>query len=407
MQTLSRNSRNHRDNRNGTIKLDNVRAAKEAGLVYVSDESPGIHRRKSGGGFTYVDENGKTITNKATLARIQHLAIPPAWHDVWICPSERGHIQAVGRDDRGRKQYRYHEKWREVRDQDKYGHMIAFARALPKIRRAVARDLRRKGLPREKVLAAVVRFMETTLIRVGNDEYAKNNHSFGLTTLRDRHAKIARGKVKLEFRGKSGVEHEFEVQDPRLAQIAKACQDLPGQELFQYLDADGKVCDIGSGDVNEYLRQVSGSDFTAKDFRTWAGTVLAAGALAELKTFDSQAQAKRNVVKAVEAVAAKLGNTKAVCRKCYIHPEIFDAYLDGQLVMNLAKRAAGMAKSRSKLGPEEAAVLALLRRRLAAAKKTRAAQPKTLRQALQRSLKLVQPPAATSTASDVRRRRAS
>jgi DNA topoisomerase-1 len=349
--------------RNSTIHLNNVRAAKEAGLVYVSDDGPGIHRKKSGNGFSYVDEKGKAVIDRETLSRIRHLAIPPAWRDVWIAPSERGHIQSVGRDDRRRKQYRYHEKWREVRDEDKYGRMLTFAEALPKIRRAVARDLRRKGLPRVKVLAAVVKFMEATLIRVGNDEYAKNNHSFGLTTLQDCHARIARGKVKLEFRGKSGVEHEFKVEDPRLAKIAKQCQDLPGQELFQYLDETGKVCDIGSADVNDYLRQISGADFTAKDFRTWAGTVLAAQALAELREFDSQAQAKRNIVKAVESVAAKLGNTKAVCRKCYIHPEVLGAYMDGQLVENLARRAAATGESIGKLRPEESAVLALLRRR--------------------------------------------
>jgi DNA topoisomerase-1 len=362
---------------------ENVRAAKEAGLVYVSDESPGIRRRKSGQGFSYVDDKGRTIADRHMLNRIRHLAIPPAWHDVWIAPSDRGHIQAVGRDDRGRKQYRYHEKWREVRDENKYGHMLAFAKALPRIRRAVARDLRRTGLPREKVLAAVVRFMETTLIRVGNDEYAKNNRSFGLTTLQDRHARIARGRVKLEFRGKSGVEHEFEVAAPRLAKIAKQCQDLPGQELFQYVDDSGKVCDIGSTDLNEYLGTISGDDFTAKDFRTWAGTVLAAQALAELKTFDSQVQAKRNVLRAVESVAAKLGNTKAVCRKCYIHPEVFNAYLDGQLIDNLEKRAAAM----SLLRPEEAAVLALLRRRMAVERKARPARPKTVHEALRRSLR--------------------
>jgi DNA topoisomerase-1 len=296
-------------------------------------------------------------------------------------------------------------RWREVRDENKYGRMTAFAKALPKIRRAVARDLRRKGLPREKVLAAVVKLMEATLIRVGNDEYAKNNRSFGLTTLQDRHARIARGKVKLEFRGKSGVEHEFEVEDPRLARIAKQCQDLPGQELFQYVDEAGKVCDIGSADVNDYLRQVSGEDFTAKDFRTWAGTVLAAQALAELQSFDSQAQAKRNIVKAVESVAAKLGNTKAVCRKCYIHPEVFNAYLDGELIKNLAKRAEGMVKSIARLRPEEASVLALLRRRLAAAGRKRAAEPKTVREALARSLKLIQ--SGTSRNGQAQRRRAS
>ena len=393
-----------------TINLDNVRAAKEAGLVYVTDDSPGIHRRRNGKGFVYVDDKGKTITDDETLIRIRHLAIPPAYKDVWICANPRGHIQAVGRDDRGRKQYRYHEKWREVRDDNKYGRMIQFAKALPKIRQIVARHLKLPGLPREKVLAAVVKFMETTLIRVGNDEYAKNNHSFGLTTLQDRHAKISRGKVHLEFRGKSGVEHEFDVEDPRLAQIAKQCQDLPGQELFQYLDENGKVCDIGSSDVNDYLREISGEDFTAKDFRTWAGTVLAAAALKELEKFDAKAQAKKNIVRAVEVVAAKLGNTKAVCRKCYIHPEILNAYMDGQLIENLAKKAEKLQRSAgTKLRSEEAAVLALLKKRLKVVRSGKSAEarraadaPKTVREALQRSLKLV-----ASDPSSHRRRKAS
>jgi DNA topoisomerase-1 len=373
-----------------TIKLDNVRAAKEAGLVYVSDDSPGITRKKSGKSFQYFNAAGKQIRDRQTLDRIRMLAIPPAYRDVWICANPRGHIQAVGRDDRGRKQYRYHEKWREVRDENKYGRMIAFAKTLPKIRQTVAKHLRLHGLPREKVLGAVVKFMETTLIRVGNDEYAKSNQSFGLTTLQDRHARIGRGKIKLEFRGKSGVEHEFEVEDARLAQIAKQCQDLPGQELFQYVDENGKVCDIGSADVNDYLRRITGQDFTAKDFRTWAGTVLAATALQELQSFDSHTQAKKNVVKAVETVAAKLGNTKAVCRKCYIHPEILSAYLEGALVDTLVRRAAKMAQSMARLRPEEAAVLALLQRRLAAAKKVKDRSPKTVAEALQRSLKMVQ-----------------
>jgi DNA topoisomerase I len=395
-----------RRNGNATIQLDNFRAARDAGLTYVSDDSPGISRKRVGSGFTYTDAHGRTIRNRTTLGRIAHLAIPPAWENVWICPSERGHIQAVGRDARGRKQYRYHEKWREVRDENKYGRMIDFARALPKIRRAVARDLRRKGLSREKVLAAIVRFMEATLIRVGNEEYAKNNHSFGLTTLQDRHAKISHGKVKLEFRGKSGVEHELEVNDARLAAVAKKCQDLPGQELFQYIDASGKVCDVGSTDVNDYLREISGgSDFTAKDFRTWAGTVLAATALAEFKQFDSQAQAKRNIVQAIESVAGKLGNTRAVCRKCYIHPEILNAYLDGSLVENLSRRAATLATPAAKLRPDEAAVLALLRRRLAAAKREAAHRPKTLAQALEKSLRLRH--ADNISESSASRRRAS
>ena len=394
--------------RTATIKLDNVRAAKEAGLVYVSDESPGITRKKQGAkNFTYLDPRGKPIKDRETLDRIRMLAIPPAYRDVWICPNPRGHIQAVGRDDRGRKQYRYHEKWREVRDENKYGRMIDFAKALPLIRRTVAKDLKLKGLPREKVLAAVVKFMEVTLIRVGNDEYAKNNKSYGLTTLQDRHAKFARGgKVKLEFRGKSGVEHEFEIEDPRLARIAKKCQELPGQELFQYLDENGVVHDIGSSDVNDYLRQITGKDFTAKDFRTWAGTVLAATALQEIEKFDTAAQAKKNVVRAVEAVASKLGNTKAVCRKCYIHPEILNAYMEGSLIDSLARRAATMAKSIAKLRPEEAAVLTLLQSRLAAVKKEKATAPRTVKDALRRSLKLVtQSPSQPAAAA--RRRKAS
>ena len=392
--------------RTAPIKLDNVRAAKEAGLIYVTDDSPGISRKKQGAkNFIYLDPRGKQIKDRQTLDRIRMLAIPPAYRDVWICANERGHIQAVGRDDRGRKQYRYHEKWREVRDENKYGRMIDFAKALPRIRQRVAKDLKRPGLPREKVLAAVVKFMEMTLIRVGNDEYAKNNKSYGLTTLQDRHAKFSRGKIKLEFRGKSGVEHEFEIDDPRLASIAKQCQDLPGQELFQYLDDKGVVHDIGSTDVNDYLRDITGKDFTAKDFRTWAGTVLAATALQEIEKFDSKAQAKKNVVRAVETVAAKLGNTKAVCRKCYIHPEILNAYMEGVLVDTLAKRAATMAKSIAKLRPEEAAVLTLLQSRLAAVKKAKAAAPKTVKEALQRSLKLVAQ--GGSQSGQARRRKAS
>ena len=379
------------------INLDNVRAAKEAGLVYVSDDSPGIRRKKSGGGFVYIDDRtGRPVKDDETLLRIRELAIPPAYRDVWISPDSRGHIQAVGRDARGRKQYRYHERWREIRDETKYSRMIDFARALPGIRRKVAKDLRLHGLPRDKVLAAVVRFLETTLIRVGTDEYAKNNGSYGLTTLRDHHARIARGKVRLEFKGKSGIDHEFEVEDPRLAEIARQCQDLPGQELFQYLDEEGNVCDVGSADVNDYLRRISGSDFTAKDFRTWAGTVLAAQALQEVAHFDSQAKAKKNVVRAVESVAQRLGNTKAVCRKCYIHPEILSAYMEGQLIDNIARRADTLARSTAKLRPEESAVLSLLRRRLSGAKARKAreaarakAAPKSVREALQRSLKLL------------------
>jgi DNA topoisomerase-1 len=361
-------------------------AAKEAGLRYVCDASPGIRRLRAGNGFSYVSPDGQHVAEEQTLARIRRLAIPPAWRDVWICPSANGHIQAVGRDARGRKQYRYHSRWREVRDDNKYGRLIAFARALPKIRARVRRDAAKPGLPREKVLAAVVQLLEKTLIRVGNDEYAKHNGSYGLTTLKNRHARVRSGKIRFQFRGKSGVVHAVEINDPRLAKIVKNCQDLPGAELLQYLDDEGVVRDIGSADVNDYLREISGEPFTAKDFRTWAGTVLAAQALQEFHAFDSQAQAKRNVVRAIENVAERLGNTKAVCRKCYVHPEVLNAYLDGSLVATLEQRAARLARSIGRLTAQEAAVLALLRRRWAEARKPLAQQlSESLRRVKKRS----------------------
>ena len=347
-----------------------VESAKEAGLRYVSDTAPGITRKKSGHGFAYVRPDGKVVRDPDELLRFRQLAIPPAWTNVWICPSPSGHIQAVGRDARGRKQYRYHAKWREQRDESKYGRMLAFVHALPKIRKAVARDMKRPGLPREKVLATVIRLMETTLIRVGNDEYAKQNHSYGLTTLQDKHAQIKGGTVRFRFRGKSGIAHDIDVADRRLAKIVKQCQDLPGQELLQYLDENGEVKDIGSADVNAYLKQLSGQDFTAKDFRTWAGTVLAAQALREFERVDSQAAAKKNIVAAVESVAKKLGNTRAVCRKCYIHPGIIDSYMDGQLLDNLSDEAAKLIKGVAGLKPEEAAVVVLLQKRLAEQRRT-------------------------------------
>ncbi len=344
---------------------ESKQTAKDAGLRYVSDESPGITRVKAGKGFAYVSSDGKRIKDDVALARIKSLAIPPAYRDVWICADANGHIQAVGRDARGRKQYRYHARWREVRDENKYDRLIAFAKALPKIRARTKRDLKQPGLPREKVLAAVIQLMEKTLIRVGNDEYARTNQSYGLTTLRDKHATVKAGKVQFQFKGKHGIGHEIELDDPRLARIVRDCQYLPGYELFQYVDDDGVVHDVGSADVNEYLREIAGEEFTVKDFRTWAGTVLASQALRELETFDTQAAAKRNVVAAVEKVAEQLGNTRAVCRKCYIHPAVLNAYLDGSLVETLKQRAADMARSMKKLRPEESAVLALLQRRLA------------------------------------------
>jgi len=344
---------------------DPAKAAAVVNLQYVSDESPGIRRKKIGTGFTYLGVTGKPVRDDQTLRRIQSLVIPPAWTEVWISGQSNGHLQATGFDARGRKQYRYHPRFRQVREQAKYTRVLAFAKSLPKIRRRVTRDLKLPGLPREKVLAAVVRLLETTLIRVGNDEYAKSNNSFGLTTLQDRHAHIRGSKIRFVFKGKSGIEHEIDLQDPRLAHIVKQCQDLPGQELLQYVDENGKVCDVGSTDVNQYIQSIAGQEFTAKDFRTWAGTVLAAIALRELKEFDSRAQAKKNIVRAVESVASKLGNTTAVCRKCYIHPAILDSYMDGALAKTLHRQAAKkLGKEIQSLKPEEAMVLTLLERTL-------------------------------------------
>ena len=304
------------------------------------------------------------MTNVDDLGRIRSLVIPPAWEDVWISPDPRGHLQATGRDARGRKQYRYHPRWRQVRDETKYDRMIGFAQALPKIREHTARDMQRQGMPREKVLATVVQLLEKTLIRVGNDEYAKQNRSFGLTTLRDGHVDVKGTTVRFSFRGKSGVEHEIPLEDRRLAKIVKACRDIPGYDLFQYYDENGERCSIGSSDVNAYLKEITGEDYTSKDFRTWAGTVLAAQMLKEIGAFTSDTESKRNIVSAVESVAKRLGNTKAVCRKCYIHPAIFDAYVDGSMTRTVLQRAR-RAKASQVLSDGESAVLALLQRRLA------------------------------------------
>jgi DNA topoisomerase-1 len=341
-------------------------AAHSAGLHYVNDTDPGIRRVRSGNGFGYVGPRGKPVRDAATLRRIRSLVIPPAWTDVWICRDARGHIQATGRDDRGRKQYRYHSRWSAERDATKYHRMIAFAQALPRVRARVSRDLRRPGLPREKVLAAVVRLLETTLARVGNDEYARQNRSFGLTTMHDRHARVRGGKVHFEFRGKSGVRHTIDLHDRRLARIVKRCQDLPGQELFQYEDAGGRVRDVTSTDVNAYLRAIAGEEFTAKDFRTWAGTVLCARVLRGFEAVGSQTQAKKNVVRAIETVADRLGNTRAVCRKCYVHPAVIDAYLDENLRQVLTRQVrAEVEESLRRLRREEAAVLDFLEKALA------------------------------------------
>jgi DNA topoisomerase-1 len=343
-----------------SAKAEPPRSARAAGLTYTRDDKPGIRRLKAGRSFRYVDARGLAV-NARDLKRIRSLVIPPAWTEVWICPDPRGHLQATGRDARGRKQYRYHPKWRQVRDDSKYGRLIEFGRALPVIRRRTDADLRRDGLPRQKVLAAVVKLLEKTFIRVGNDEYARDNRSFGLTTMRDRHVKVSGSRVRFIFRGKSGVEHELELDDRRLARIVRQCRDLPGQELFQYRNARGAVADVGSADVNAYLKDVTGEDFTSKDFRTWAGTVLAAQLLRDSEAVDSEARARKNIVAAIEQVAKRLGNTRAVCRKCYVHPAVIDAYLDGSIVKSVGRTARAVGR----MTESEAVVLGLLRRRLA------------------------------------------
>jgi DNA topoisomerase I len=336
------------------------------GLRYVSDQTPGIRRRRAGRGFSYIGPDGETIRDRRLVRRIKALAIPPAWTDVWISPTRRGHIQATGRDAKGRKQYRYHPRWREVRDEVKYGRMVAFAQALPRIRKRTDADLRRRGLPRHKVLAAVVRLLEKTILRVGNDEYARDNNSFGLTTLRDRHARASERRILFRFRGKGGRQHEATIDDPRLARIVKRCQELPGQQLLQYVDDQGRAQEIDSADVNDYLREITGQPFSAKDFRTWAGTVLACMALQEFQAFETDGEARKNVVAAIRSVAARLGNTPAVCRSSYVHPAVLDAYLDGSMLESLRRRAAAeMADAGHQLRPAEAAVLGLLQARLA------------------------------------------
>jgi DNA topoisomerase-1 len=330
-------------------------AAREAGLRYVVDAAPGIRRKKAGGHFAYVDPDGRPVKDTDTLARIKSLVIPPAWTDVWICPSPRGHLQATGRDARGRKQYRYHPRWRETRDQTKYGRMLAFGRALPRIRAAVDAQLGKRALSRELVLATVVRLLDLTYIRIGNEEYARENRSFGLTTMLDRHARVEGGHVRFHFRGKAGKVHTYDLRDRRLARIVKRCRDLPGQELFQYVDERGDPHPIESADVNTYLHEIGGEEFTAKDFRTWAGTVLAAETLAELGPAETQTARKHAVVETVKTVAERLGNTPTVCRKCYVHPGVVGAYLEGEPIELPAEGAEG-------LRPAEVAVLRLLRR---------------------------------------------
>ena len=326
-------------------------SARAAGLRYVADSRPGIARVRNGAGFRYRGADGRAIRDAAALARIRSLAIPPAWREVWICPSAEGHLQATGRDAKGRKQYRYHARWREIRDETKYGRMAAFARALPRIRSRVRRDLARPGLPRDKALATVVRLLETTFIRVGNDEYARENASFGLTTLRAHQVRVRGARLRFRFRGKSGVEHRIELADRQLAAIVRRMQDLPGEELLCYVGDDGVARTIESDDVNRYLKECAGEEFTSKDFRTWAGTLLAARALRGREA-SSVGEARRELAQAVAQVARRLGNTPAVCRKCYIHPAIIEAYLEGSLEEPLQRGAS-----------ERAALISLLERR--------------------------------------------
>jgi DNA topoisomerase-1 len=341
---------------------DAAAAARAAGLRYVHDDALAIRRVRRERGFGYVGPDGRPVADADTLARIRSLVLPPAWGDVRICVHARGHLQAVGRDKKGRKQYRYHPLFRAVRDQTKYGRMAAFGAALPRLRARTAADLALPGLPREKVLAAVVRLLERSLIRVGNEEYARANGSYGLTTLRARHVAVEGSLIRFRFRGKSGVRRSIDLRDRQLARVVRRCQDLPGQELFQYLDEAGEAHTIGSADVNAYLHAVAGDELTAKDFRTWAGSVLAAEELAAMP-FASQAEAKRNVAAAVAAAARRLGNTRAVCRKSYVHPAVVMAYLEGALAAVAVKQEEPGPNG---LRPEEARLLALLRRPAAA-----------------------------------------
>ena len=347
------------------MEISATTTARAAGLRYTGDHQSGIIRLGKPGKFRYRDGEGQLLRDAATLTRIKALAIPPAWTDVWICARANGHLQATGRDARGRKQYRYHARWRAVRDEAKYERMLSFGGALPVIRAAVARGMQLPGLPREKVLATIVHLLELTMMRIGNEEYARTNKSFGLTTLRTRHVQVDGSAVAFHFRGKSGVRHDIRLSDRKLARVLQRMRELPGQELFQYIDENGERHGIDSGDVNDYLRELTGEDYTAKDFRTWSGTVLAALALQAFEQVDSQAQAKKNIVQAIESVAKKLGNTPTICRKCYVHPAVLASYLDGSLLEGMRVRARQqLQEDLPALAPEEAAVLALLQQRL-------------------------------------------
>ncbi len=343
------------------FSTDPRESAAEAGLRYVTAAGPGIRRVRVGKSFRYLAPDGRPLREPKHRERIRTLVIPPAWRDVWICPTANGHLQAVGWDAKGRKQYRYHPQYRAVRDQAKFSRMIAFGTVLSLIRRGVQRDLARSGLPKEKVLATVVHLLETACVRIGNDEYARENESFGLTTLRNRHVSIAGAKLQFRFRGKSGLEHTIELTNARLARIVKQCQDLPGYDLFEYVDAGGNVCRISSEDVNRYIRDLAGQDFTAKDFRTWAGTVFATRELADAGPPRNASMAKRTIVSAIKRVAHKLGNRPATCRKYYIHPALIEAYANGSLfpVMEQGEQQQS-AYAGLGLQPEEYAVMVIV-----------------------------------------------
>jgi DNA topoisomerase I len=358
MQTRAKRAKKQKPN-GAVLVVDPADSAEEAGLRYVSDDLPGYSRKANGNDFEYFDAEGKRIRDEQRILRMRRLAIPPAWTDVWICPSPTGHIQATGRDARRRKQYRYHGRWREVRDENKFARLADFAAALPKIRRRVAQDMKLLGLPRQKVLATVVRLLERTFIRVGNEEYARENKSFGLTTMKNRHVAVKGARLRFRFRGKSGRQHEVDVTDQRMARIVAKCQDLPGQDLFQYVEDNGEVRDVSSQDVNDYLREITNEDFSAKDFRTWAGTLLSALALNVQGGFDAKGQAKAKIKTAICAVAELLGNTPAICRKCYVHPAVVEAYLASTRIpgLNQAMQKSGNRQLRL----AETAVLRFLR----------------------------------------------
>lgn len=343
---------------------DSAATVRQAQLVYVSDDAPGLGRKRSGKGFSYLDESGKRITDKGVRSRLEALAIPPAWTEVWICPRENGHLLATGRDERGRKQYLYHPEWQRIRDTAKFEHMLSFGRLLPRIRQRVQKDLKLPGLPKDKVLAAVVKLLETTLIRVGNQTYARENGSYGLTTLRKKHVDVSKTSVAFDFVGKSGKEWEIELRDPQVARIVKKCEELPGYQLFKYLDEAGERQDVESADVNDYLKRITGEEVSAKDFRTWAGTVMATFTLTGLERCESKTQATKNVTATIKEVARKLGNTPAICRKSYVHPDVIDCYLDGSLAsltqVGQVVEASALPKG---LRAEEVAVLRFLEER--------------------------------------------